>query len=569
MLTKRRDFTRVLTTDEINGIFSYLTQHDCMTCMQVSQRWRSLVPQYAETTFSDLRLDGRKDYRRHQSMIACLGPHVKSLVVDGCPDADALYGLMELLRERDCQEGIESLGKDKDKDEDNDRGAKEDFSFILFIELYKCYVPGDLALYLCHWTRLKYLTLSQMTHIIDTEAFYLSLITRCSSLTSFQLQCDFMMMCDTPVEAVPDAAAMNLNTRHLSWNVFGGELEQPNDFEPLLLQCPNLISLEGWLATDFDPKIFAWCPKLQHLRWVGRQPNRHYYQLPRNDQELQALDVNVDDHHEGVGHLKGLSMQHYHLSTLEDQHHLRYLELDVNQEQQSYAIQLLERNATTLQSLLLEIDGILLPIMACLYDSGIIQRLVLFVLFIRPSFFSSSSSSSSIDDDDDDDDDAPTNAALPDLIHGLQKKVSQSTSLEWMALDLLDVFGDFDLEEQKRMLSMIGCIPHLKSIDIEEDTLDPQVLLALFQHAMALQHVVVRCNHLNVTYEVLEVLARLPNIKRLHLHAAGSISAKGVRHLASKKDMTWIVELLESDEQGHACFDDAKEIMKDRFSYHG
>lgn len=112
MLTDRRDFTFALTTDEIGGIFSYLTQPDCMACMQVSRRWRSLVPQYAEATFSDLRLDGRKDYRRHQSLIACLGPHVKSLVVDGCSDADALYALMELLRERGCQEGIESLGKD-------------------------------------------------------------------------------------------------------------------------------------------------------------------------------------------------------------------------------------------------------------------------------------------------------------------------------------------------------------------------------------------------------------------------------------------------------------------------
>lgn len=431
--------------------------------------------------------------------------------------------------------------------------------FILFVlELYKCYIPGDLALYLCHWTRLKYLTLSQMTHIIDTEAFYLSLITRCGSLTSFQLHCDFMMMCDTPTEPVPGAAAMNLNMRHLSWKVFGGELEQPNDFQPLLLQCPNLISLEGRLAADFDPKIFAWCPQLQHLRWVGRQPNRHYYQLPRNDQELLALDDNVD--HQRVGQLKGLSMQHYHLLTFGDQHQLRYLELDVNQEQQTHAIQLLERNATTLQSLLLEIDGILLPIISCLHDCGIIQRLASFVLFIRPSF-------SSIDDDDD----APnrrSNATLPDLIHGLQKTVSQSATLEWMALDLLDIFRDFSLEEQKRMLSMIGCIPHLKSIDIEEDTLDPEVLLALFQRAISLQQVVVRCNHLDVTYEVLEALVRLPNLKRLHFHAVGSISAKGVRHLASKKDLKWIVELLESDEQDHACFDDAKEIMKDRFSYY-
>lgn len=95
---------------------------------------------------------------------------------------------------------------------------------------------------------------------------------------------------------------------------------------------------------------------------------------------------------------------------------------------------------------------------------------------------------------------------------------------------------------------MIGHITHLKSINLQEETLDPKVLLALFRHAIKLQHVIVRCDYLMVTYEVLEALDQLPDLKTLHLHAGGSISAEGVRRLANKKGMTWIVELLESDE---------------------
>lgn len=52
-----------------------------------------------------------KTIDNNQSVTACLGPHIKTLVVDGCPDVDALYGLMDLLSEHDCQEGLESLGK--------------------------------------------------------------------------------------------------------------------------------------------------------------------------------------------------------------------------------------------------------------------------------------------------------------------------------------------------------------------------------------------------------------------------------------------------------------------------
>lgn len=68
---RRRDFTCVLTNDETSGIFSYLTQQDCMRCMQVSQRWGRLVPQYAETAFNSFRVDGRKDYSQ-QSKFYCL-----------------------------------------------------------------------------------------------------------------------------------------------------------------------------------------------------------------------------------------------------------------------------------------------------------------------------------------------------------------------------------------------------------------------------------------------------------------------------------------------------------------
>ncbi|KAI7855761.1 hypothetical protein BDC45DRAFT_582036 [Circinella umbellata] len=116
----------ILPFDIITKIVLYLTQHDCLKCMQVCHTWKQQVPSYSQSVWSQLRLyptdittsntilhEKYKDHQQQEQLLLweeCIGPHVKHIIFDGfCDDEEEkLYIAMNKLVKSHCNR-IESI----------------------------------------------------------------------------------------------------------------------------------------------------------------------------------------------------------------------------------------------------------------------------------------------------------------------------------------------------------------------------------------------------------------------------------------------------------------------------
>ena len=103
----------VLNYDIVVQITSYLTQTQCLICMEVCRDWYSALPQYTQSSWRTLNLRGREALRSHLRRERCLGSHVRHVAIMDVYDdrkQKALTTLMERLVEWKCTQ-LESLGK--------------------------------------------------------------------------------------------------------------------------------------------------------------------------------------------------------------------------------------------------------------------------------------------------------------------------------------------------------------------------------------------------------------------------------------------------------------------------
>lgn len=69
-----------LPFDVLSRIFSFLSRHDVLECMLVSQQWQELVPSYASDCFSHIVLRQSDYYQHYKRLLSQVREFVK--VVD-------------------------------------------------------------------------------------------------------------------------------------------------------------------------------------------------------------------------------------------------------------------------------------------------------------------------------------------------------------------------------------------------------------------------------------------------------------------------------------------------------
>ncbi|KAI8148408.1 hypothetical protein BJV82DRAFT_265203 [Fennellomyces sp. T-0311] len=106
---KRLGFITALPSDIVIEIFVHLSQQDSLTCMAVCRDWYSIVPQYAQDLWKELRLSERDASSNHQRRYQCLGSHVKTVIVKPTRkskrvDEKVLHAIMIKLLQWGCTE---------------------------------------------------------------------------------------------------------------------------------------------------------------------------------------------------------------------------------------------------------------------------------------------------------------------------------------------------------------------------------------------------------------------------------------------------------------------------------
>lgn len=106
-ISSRVDLLQSLPYDVVITILSFLTQQDCLRCLEVCREWCTLIPMYArETVFREIRLD-EQHLDDNKSMHKFLGPHVDAVSFKKCHRLDRV---LDMLQAKQCS-NIQRLGK--------------------------------------------------------------------------------------------------------------------------------------------------------------------------------------------------------------------------------------------------------------------------------------------------------------------------------------------------------------------------------------------------------------------------------------------------------------------------
>ena len=98
-----------LPSDIILEIFTRLTRADSLQCMQVCRAWYKFIPQYAQGSWSNLKLyENRCSLSKKQVWLRFVGKHVKRIEFYQFKE-ESLYNLMQILVDHDCTQA-EELG---------------------------------------------------------------------------------------------------------------------------------------------------------------------------------------------------------------------------------------------------------------------------------------------------------------------------------------------------------------------------------------------------------------------------------------------------------------------------
>ncbi|KAI9250895.1 hypothetical protein BDA99DRAFT_608205 [Phascolomyces articulosus] len=88
------DFTTILPIETLCDVFSYLDQNDSLECMNVSHAWYNSIPNYTRPVWRELKITPTSwNKPPTQSILKCLGPHVKKVIIhsqDTCRILDTL-----------------------------------------------------------------------------------------------------------------------------------------------------------------------------------------------------------------------------------------------------------------------------------------------------------------------------------------------------------------------------------------------------------------------------------------------------------------------------------------------
>lgn len=105
----RVDLLQSLPYDVVITILSFLTQQDCLRCLEVCREWSTLIPMYArETVFREIQLDEQHlDGSSRSNMHKFLGPHVDAVSFKKCHRLDRV---LDMLHAKQCS-NIQRLGK--------------------------------------------------------------------------------------------------------------------------------------------------------------------------------------------------------------------------------------------------------------------------------------------------------------------------------------------------------------------------------------------------------------------------------------------------------------------------
>ncbi|CDH57090.1 predicted protein [Lichtheimia corymbifera JMRC:FSU:9682] len=106
-ISSRIDLLQSLPYDVVITILSFLTQQDCLRCLEVCREWCTLIPMYArETVFREIQLD-EQYLGDNKSMHKFLGPHVDAVSFKKCHRLDRV---LDMLHAKQCS-NIQRLGK--------------------------------------------------------------------------------------------------------------------------------------------------------------------------------------------------------------------------------------------------------------------------------------------------------------------------------------------------------------------------------------------------------------------------------------------------------------------------
>ncbi|KAI9251000.1 hypothetical protein BDA99DRAFT_206408 [Phascolomyces articulosus] len=93
-----------LPFDILTEIFSYLSQDECLTCMDAGPAWFHLVPHYSERVWENITLLERSFVKEDPRLKQCLGNHVKFVCLRVNRNKEILYDLLDKLAEYKCDQ---------------------------------------------------------------------------------------------------------------------------------------------------------------------------------------------------------------------------------------------------------------------------------------------------------------------------------------------------------------------------------------------------------------------------------------------------------------------------------
>ena len=297
-----------LPLDILPTIFSYLNQHECLTCMAVCRAWLTIVPEYAKSVWSTLRLYPRDLQLRNQYRKLCLGSHVKRVYLTKFRSDQDLYRMVQKIIQWGCTH-IESLSKQTQHLLKSTRSANAIFSDFDFCATH------DQLLLLALLRQLPNLTQLNMFNHCSNVAF-IHILNECPKLTRFVYQVADIVDLPMTIYGQEPLSTVDISKSvdafpNLTYLCLDAVLGLTRTY-PILKRCPNLryfmaTSNDVCCMADFDimyktiavplDVLFDFCPKLVHVDTVCS-----YAQLYEPSIETDATSLRHFSVDEGYGY---------------------------------------------------------------------------------------------------------------------------------------------------------------------------------------------------------------------------------------------------------------------------
>lgn len=321
-------FKQAVPFEVLANIFGMLTQADCLRCMSVSRTWYNAVPLYTRHCFRTVILKGNRGQVNNIRFQKCLGPHVKSVVLNLCDTQQQLEALISMLQRHNC-DSVVQLCKCPF------RWVRMSFLIMKMLSgIRKCRVfdGSTLIHHLQHFEQLKRISFHNTALHIPIMPFLSSLISVCQSLTHLTCNTTSLVEADSLQQSTLEHnSEINHNMRFLRLGLPDSSLKQAME---VLVRCPDLRYFSSSSVNNTDARmVLSTCPKLAYFE-CQIYAKRYLQWLHHDINDIQSSSLEQQSHQTSTSLIE-LALEPISFEQqLHDMHHphLQRLELNVTQE---------------------------------------------------------------------------------------------------------------------------------------------------------------------------------------------------------------------------------------------